>query len=126
MGGTDLISPLFKGFLWLTEVRHFCSRLLRGHVRFLEVLSAAPECFITCAPQWLKFGGMVDPQDMMGKPFADCCLGHAVGSLTKKGRVKDSLVLRGDVNLTQFCDSFRFILGPAASVGLIGLCFINV
>lgn len=75
--------------MYACEVRHFCSELLSGNVRYLEALCSAAESLVISSPQWLRLGELLDPRQLLGTPFAERCLGQAVGALTKKNQTKE-------------------------------------
>ena len=81
-------------------------------MRYLEALSAAAESLIISSPQWLKLGTLLEPRKLLGKTFADRCLGQAVGGLTKRNQAKEgkgSLAVSPDVTMDKICDSFRWV-----------------
>lgn len=94
--------------MFAAEVRHFCWQLLRGNVRAIEVLCAPPECQVFSSPDWQKLLSLLDPSLLLKKSFLDRALGQAVGAIVKKRKVNGRLVLREDISLTKFCDSFRY------------------
>ena len=75
----------------------------------MEALCAVAENLIVSSPQWLKLGVLLNPQQLIGKRFADRCLGQAVGGLTRKSKTKGALVVDPDVTMNKLCDSFRFV-----------------
>ena len=92
-------------------MRHFCSELLKGNVRYLEALCASAESLVISSPHWLKLGLLLNPRQLLGKAFTDRCLGQAVGGLTMRHRTKEGkghLVISPDVTMEKICDSFRF------------------
>ena len=93
--------------VFAAEVRHFCWQLLRGNVRAVEALRVPPESQIFSAPDWHELHRLLDPVHLLRKSFLDRALGQAVGAIVKKKKVNDRLVLREDISLTKFCDSFR-------------------
>ena len=97
--------------MFAAEVRHFCWQLFRGNVRALEVLSSPPDSIILSSPDWSKLLQILnDPSQMLTKSFLDRALGQAVGAIIKKKTVNGQLVLRDDISLTKFCDSFRYAI----------------
>ena len=94
--------------LFAAEVRHVCSQLLRGNVRTLEAFCAPPESVIITSQEWMRFVSLLDATSLLGKSLVDRCFGQAVGALVKRKKVNGRLVLRDDVTLTTFCDSFRY------------------
>lgn len=57
--------PPLQGFLFATEVRHFCAQLRKGNVRSVEALCAPPESLILCSPEWFGLVGLVDPVSLL-------------------------------------------------------------
>ena len=97
--------------MFAAEVRHFCWQLFRGNVRALEVLSSPPDSIILSSPDWSKLLQILnDPSQMLTKSFLDRALGQAVGAIIKKKTVNGQLVLKDDISLTKFCDSFRYAI----------------
>ena len=100
---------LLQGFLYICEVRHFCSEVLRGHVRSLEALYCPPECLVVCSPAWLLLvGHLHECGSLLHRTFLASCLGQAAGALA--GRSKHSagqMVLKSGVDLSTFCTSCR-------------------
>lgn len=78
-----------------------------GNVRAIEALCAPPECQILSAEDWYKLLHLLNPVHLLRKSFLDRALGQAVGAIVKKKKVNGRLVLREDISLTKFCDSFR-------------------
>ena len=97
--------------MFAAEVRHFCWQLFRGNVRALEVLCSPPDSVILSSPDWSKLLQILnDPSQLLSKSFLDRALGQAVGAIVKKKKVNDQLVLRDDISLTKFSDSFRYTI----------------
>lgn len=97
-----------QGVVFAADVRHFCSQLLRGNVRAVEALCVPPECVIMATPTWFELVGQLNPVKLLSKSFVDRCLGQGIGALTKKKKVNGRLVLRDDIDIFKFCDSFRY------------------
>ena len=94
--------------MFAAEVRHFCWQLFRGNVRALEVLCSPLGSVIFSSPDWSELLKILnDPSKLFSKTFLDRALGQAVGAIVKKKKVNDRLVLRDDISLTKFSDSFR-------------------
>lgn len=91
------------------EVRHFCWQLFRGNVRALEVLCSPSDSIILSSPDWTDLLKILnDPTQFFTRSFLERALGQAVGAIVKKKKVSGRLVLRDDVSLAKFCDSFRY------------------
>ena len=97
--------------MFAAEVHHFCWQLFRGNVRALEVLCSPPDSVILSSPDWNKLLQILnDPSQLLSKSFLDRALGQAVGAIVKKKVVNGRLVLRDDISLTKFSDSFRYTI----------------
>lgn len=94
--------------VFAAEVRHFCWQLLRGNVRAMEALCAPKECQIVSSPDWQELLHLLNPVLLLNKSFLDRALGQAVGAIVKKKKVNGRLVIREDISLTKFCNSFRY------------------
>ena len=83
-------------------------------MRALEVLCSPPESVILSSPDWNKLLQILnDPSQLLSKTFLDRAMGQAVGAIVKKKKVNGRLVLRDDISLTKFSDSFRYAISTS-------------